>query len=66
MERLYAGADMLVLPTIYEQGSRAAHEAAACGLPLVATPVHGVAPADGRRCGWHRHSSVMPGRSATR
>lgn len=43
MERLYAGADMLVLPTIYEQGSRASHEAAACGLPLVATPVHGAA-----------------------
>lgn len=43
MERLYAGADMLLLPTIYEQGSRASHEAAACGLPLVATPVHGAA-----------------------
>lgn len=43
MERLYAGADMLVLPTLYEQGSRASHEAAATGLPLVATPVHGAA-----------------------
>ncbi len=41
MERLYAGADMLVLPTVYEQGSRASFEAAASGLPLVATPVHG-------------------------
>ena len=44
LERLYAGADMLVLPTLYEQGSRASHEAAACELPLVATPVHGAAP----------------------
>lgn len=43
MQRLYAGADMLVLPSLYEQGSRASHEAAACGLPLVATPVHGAA-----------------------
>ncbi len=43
MERVYAGADMLVLPTLYEQGSRASHEAAATGLPLVATPVHGTA-----------------------
>jgi len=41
MDRLYAGADMLVLPSVYEQGSRASHEAAATGLPLVATPVHG-------------------------
>jgi glycosyltransferase involved in cell wall biosynthesis len=44
MERLYAGADMLVLPTLYEQGSRASHEAALCELPLVATRVHGAAP----------------------
>jgi glycosyltransferase involved in cell wall biosynthesis len=44
MERLYAGADMLVLPTLYEQGSRASHEAALCELPLVATPVHGAGP----------------------
>ena len=43
MERWYAAADMLVLPTLYEQGSRASHEAAASGLPLVATPVHGAA-----------------------
>ena len=43
MERLYAGADMLVLPTLYEQGSRASHEAAASALPLVVTPVHGAA-----------------------
>ncbi len=40
-DRAYAGADLLVLPTLYEQGSRASHEAAASGLPLVVTRVHG-------------------------
>lgn len=42
IERLYRGADMFVLPTAYETFCRAAHEAAACGLPVVAPPVNGI------------------------
>ncbi len=38
----YRGADVLVLPSEYETFSMVAHEAAACGLPVVATAVHGV------------------------
>jgi glycosyltransferase involved in cell wall biosynthesis len=44
VERLMAAADIFVLPTIYEHGSRSSHEAAACGLPLLVTATHG--PAD--------------------
>ena len=33
VERCYRGADLFVLPTVYEAFCRAAHEAAACGLP---------------------------------
>jgi UDP-glucose:(heptosyl)LPS alpha-1,3-glucosyltransferase len=41
-ERFYQAADVFVLPTLYETFSLAAHEAAACGLPVVATSVSGV------------------------
>jgi UDP-glucose:(heptosyl)LPS alpha-1,3-glucosyltransferase len=40
--RAYRGADLFVLPTVYEAFCRAAHEAAACGLPVVAPPVNGI------------------------
>jgi glycosyltransferase involved in cell wall biosynthesis len=43
LPRFLAAADIFVLPTIYEVSCRAAYEAAACGLPIVAPPVHGVA-----------------------
>ena len=42
VERCYRGADLFVLPTVYEAFCRAAHEAAACGLPVVAPPVNGI------------------------
>jgi glycosyltransferase involved in cell wall biosynthesis len=42
-ERFYQAADIFVLPTLYETFSLAAYEAAASGLPVVATPVSGVA-----------------------
>ena len=42
LERFYRGADIFVLPTVYEAFCRAAHEAAACGLPVVAPPVNGI------------------------
>jgi glycosyltransferase involved in cell wall biosynthesis len=38
----YQAADIFVLPTAYETFCRAAHEAAACGLPVVAPPVSGI------------------------
>jgi UDP-glucose:(heptosyl)LPS alpha-1,3-glucosyltransferase len=41
-ERFYQAADIFVLPTAYETFCRSAHEAAACGLPIVAPPVNGV------------------------
>ena len=41
-ERFYQAADALVLPTTYETFGLVAFEAAASGLPLVATPVNGV------------------------
>jgi glycosyltransferase involved in cell wall biosynthesis/GT2 family glycosyltransferase len=41
-EAFYRAADLLVLPSLYETFSLAAHEAAAAGLPVVATPVSGV------------------------
>jgi glycosyltransferase involved in cell wall biosynthesis len=42
VERCYRGADLFVLPTVYEAFCRAAHEAAACGLPVVAPAVNGI------------------------
>jgi glycosyltransferase involved in cell wall biosynthesis len=42
VERVYQAADIFVLPTAYETFCRAAHEAAACGLPVVAPPVPGI------------------------
>jgi glycosyltransferase involved in cell wall biosynthesis len=41
-ERYYAAADLLVLPTLYETFSLVAYEAAAAGLPIVATRVSGI------------------------
>jgi glycosyltransferase involved in cell wall biosynthesis len=42
VERVYQAADIFLLPTAYETFCRAAHEAAACGLPIVAPPVSGI------------------------
>lgn len=42
VERAYRGADLFLLPTVYEAFCRAAHEAAACGLPVVAPSVNGI------------------------
>jgi UDP-glucose:(heptosyl)LPS alpha-1,3-glucosyltransferase len=41
-ERFYAAADMFVLPTLYESFSLVAFEAAASGLPIIATSVNGI------------------------
>jgi len=43
IERFYQASDLLVLPTLCEMFCRAAHEAAACGLPIVATRANGIA-----------------------
>jgi glycosyltransferase involved in cell wall biosynthesis len=42
-ERFYQAADIFVLPTLYETFSIATYEAAASGLPVIATPVSGIA-----------------------
>jgi UDP-glucose:(heptosyl)LPS alpha-1,3-glucosyltransferase len=42
VERFYAAADMFVLPSEYETFSLAAYEAAATGVPVVATSVSGI------------------------
>jgi glycosyltransferase involved in cell wall biosynthesis len=42
-ERFYQAADIFVLPTLYETFSIATYEAAASGLPVVATRVSGIA-----------------------
>jgi len=42
IERLYRGADCLVHPARYETFSLAVHEAAASGLPVIATRTNGV------------------------
>lgn len=39
---VYQAADVFLLPSSYETFSLPAHEAAACGLPVVTTAVHGV------------------------
>lgn len=41
-ERYFQAADIFVFPTLYETFSLAAHEAAAAGLPIVATRVSGI------------------------
>jgi glycosyltransferase involved in cell wall biosynthesis len=41
-ERFYQSADLFVLPTLYETFCLAAYEAAASGLPVIATPVGGI------------------------
>jgi glycosyltransferase involved in cell wall biosynthesis len=41
-ERFYRGADVFVLPTYYEAFPLVALEAAASGLPIVATPANGI------------------------
>lgn len=41
-EATYNAADAFVFPTRYETFSLVSHEAAACGLPLLVTEVHGV------------------------
>jgi glycosyltransferase involved in cell wall biosynthesis len=42
MERIYRGADFLVHPARYETFSLAVHEAAATGIPVIATRTNGV------------------------
>lgn len=42
VDRCYQAADVFLLPTLYETFSLVAHEAAACELPVVATPVSGI------------------------
>jgi glycosyltransferase involved in cell wall biosynthesis len=42
IERIYRGADVLVHPATYETFSLAVHEAAASGLPVIATRCNGV------------------------
>jgi glycosyltransferase involved in cell wall biosynthesis len=42
VERFHHGADVFVLPSLYESFSLAAFEAAASGLPGVATRLHGI------------------------
>jgi UDP-glucose:(heptosyl)LPS alpha-1,3-glucosyltransferase len=43
VERCYAGADLFVLPTLYDPFANACLEAMACGLPVLTTAVNGVA-----------------------
>ena len=42
-ERFYQAADVFALPTEYEAAPLVAYEASACGLPVVATCVNGIA-----------------------
>lgn len=42
VERLFAASDTFVLPTMYESFALVCLEAMASGIPVVATPVHGV------------------------
>lgn len=45
IEKIYAAADVFILPTIYEPFSNACLEAMACGLPVVTTEVNGASEA---------------------
>ncbi len=60
VERVYQAADIFVLPTAYETFCRAAHEAAACGLPVVAPPVPGIRELIGED-----EAGILAGRVAT-
>jgi glycosyltransferase involved in cell wall biosynthesis len=48
IERIYQAADLFVLPTAYETFCRAAHEAASCGLPIIAPGVSGISELVGK------------------
>jgi UDP-glucose:(heptosyl)LPS alpha-1,3-glucosyltransferase len=43
VERCYAGADLFVLPTLYDPFANACLEAMACGLPVLTTEANGAA-----------------------
>src|SRR5262245_16925202 len=43
VERCYAGADLFVLPTLYDPFANTCLEAMACGLPILTTAVNGAA-----------------------
>lgn len=43
VERYYAGADLFVLPTLYDPFANACLEAMACGLPVLTTEANGAA-----------------------
>jgi UDP-glucose:(heptosyl)LPS alpha-1,3-glucosyltransferase len=43
VERCYAGADLFVLPTLYDPFANACLEAMACGLPVITTAANGAA-----------------------
>jgi UDP-glucose:(heptosyl)LPS alpha-1,3-glucosyltransferase len=43
VERCYAGADLFVLPTLYDPFANACLEAMACGLPVLTTTANGAA-----------------------
>jgi UDP-glucose:(heptosyl)LPS alpha-1,3-glucosyltransferase len=43
VERCYAGADLFVLPTLYDPFANACLEAMACGLPVLTTAANGAA-----------------------
>lgn len=48
MRNLYAGSDVLLLPSLEEGQALASLEAAACGLPLIVTPEVGLPITDGK------------------
>jgi glycosyltransferase involved in cell wall biosynthesis len=50
-ERFFQAADIFVLPTLYETFALVAHEAAAAGLPVVATRVNGIDELVGNEAG---------------
>jgi glycosyltransferase involved in cell wall biosynthesis len=60
VERFYQAADVFVLPSLYETFSLVAHEAAASGLPIIATDVSGVSELIG-----HEEAGVVVERSSS-